>query len=143
MSLDFIELLKINIEKSYHPLVAELFEKITLYDLEIISATSRQIESGQFEITVDIEARKFYADKFGEESMQRFQDEIQIGLFNKPPTTGEFSEQHIIELKNAKLHSEKTQLKMLVEQRPMFIELDPLFHFIERDRQDNVFSLAE
>lgn len=142
-SLDFIALLRNNIEERYHPLVVDLFEKITLYDLEIIDALVTPLEDGRFQVTVDVEIRKLYADKFGEETVQPFDDEIEIGLFSASLSSDRFSEQHILQMETVKVSSEKTQLKMIVTERPKFVAIDPFFHFIERERENNVMSLSE
>ncbi|MEP1742806.1 MAG: M1 family aminopeptidase [Kangiellaceae bacterium] len=142
-SLDFIALLKNNIEERYHPLVVDLFEKITLYDLEIIDALVTPLKDGRFQVTVDVKTRKLYADKFGEETVQPFDDEIEFGLFSASPSSDKFSEQHILQMETVKISSEKTQLKMIVTERPKFVAIDPFFHFIERERENNVMSLSE
>ena len=52
----------------HEQLIADLFEKITLYDVKVTEAKSSKPPDGRWEVTLEVDARKLYADGKGKET---------------------------------------------------------------------------
>ena len=60
-------------------LIKDLFEDITLFSNRTLDATAVKRTDGQYDITVNVEARKFKADATGKETEVPVDDWIDIG----------------------------------------------------------------
>ena len=65
-------------------LLKDLFEDITLFSNRTLEATARKRADGRYDVTIEIEARKFKADAQGDETEAPLDDWIEIGAFAKP-----------------------------------------------------------
>ena len=68
----------------YQYLIKDLFEDITLFSNRALQATARRRADGKYDVTLDIETRKFKADAKGNETEVPVDDWIEIGAFAKP-----------------------------------------------------------
>src|SRR5260370_905052 len=65
-------------------LIKDLFEDITLFSNRTIEATAQKRPDGKYDVTINVEARKFKADDKGNETEVPVNDWIDIGAFAKP-----------------------------------------------------------
>jgi hypothetical protein len=65
-------------------LITDLFERIALYDLKVEGPRAVKRADGRWEVTVPVEAVKFYANGTGEEREAPLSHLIEIGLL--PPS---------------------------------------------------------
>jgi aminopeptidase N len=65
-------------------LIKDLFEDITLFSNRTLSATATKRADGQYDVSIEVEARKFKADGNGNETEVPVNDWIDIGAFTKP-----------------------------------------------------------
>ena len=61
-SRSLIEILKAEAGPQYEALIADLFERITLYDFRVRTASAEELPDGRFRTTIDVSAAKYYAD---------------------------------------------------------------------------------
>ena len=64
-------------------LITDLFEKITLWDLKVDNAAIATREDGKYDVTLNIEAAKFYADGEGQQEETPLDMLIDIGVFSE------------------------------------------------------------
>jgi len=120
---------------SMNYLVADLFEKITLYENKIISATYKKMSNGNFEIDLDIETIKFYADSLGNQTEAPMKDYIYVALMDKE---GEayYYEKHLFT-------SAVSTIQIITDQVPDKAGIDPYLVLIDRETENNVCKVKE
>jgi ABC-2 type transport system permease protein len=123
-------------------LITDLFERITLYDLKAAGPEARRRPDGKWEVTVPVEARKFYADAEGAEKEAPLADRIEIGLFTAEPGSGAFDRRHIILMQRQPIRSGRQVLKFVVDRKPLYAGVDPYNFYIDRNSSDNLVSVS-
>ena len=93
-------------------LIADLFERITIYDLKAPQARSMRNADGSWTTIVDVEARKFYADGKGVETAAPLAEAIEIGLFKARPGDGAFDAADVLAMERSSLRSGKQQVRI-------------------------------
>lgn len=84
-------------------LITDLFERITLYDLKAGEPKAVKRADGKWNVTVPVEAKKFYANGKGEEKEAPLGELIEIGLFDAEP----FERKDVIRIERQKVRSGK------------------------------------
>lgn len=124
-------------EKSY---IQNLFAQITLYDLRATEASSKETESGDYEINFTVNALQFSADGKGQETEQAFKEQVEIVLFSEDPN--DFTaDNKIIYNQQHELVSGQNTIKIIAKEKPSYIGVDPFVRFIDRDTGNNVIKL--
>ncbi|MEM7646631.1 MAG: M1 family aminopeptidase, partial [Pseudomonadota bacterium] len=57
-SLDFMSLLRSQTEKKYHPIIAEIFEKIVLFQNRPLNASYKKLANGKYQVNVTVSCKK-------------------------------------------------------------------------------------
>jgi len=122
-------------------LIADLFERITLYDLKVTDASTRKDAKGWVTI-MTVSANKYYANGKGEETKAKLDEPIEIGLFTARPGLGEFSERNVIVLDRRELRSGVQRLTVRSAAKPLFVGVDPYNFYVDRNSDDNVFAVG-
>ncbi len=118
-------------------LIADLFQRITLYDLKVTDAASRQVADG-WETTLTVAADKFHADGKGVDTRVKLAEPIEVGLFTARPGIGAFSATNVVLLARQPIRSGTQKLTLKSKARPSFAGVDPYNFFIDRNGDDNV-----
>ena len=121
-------------------LVEDLLRNITLYDLKVEEAESRQLPSGDWETVMTVEATKFYADGEGGETEAPLLDQIEIGAFTARLGLGAFDNSNVLLMERRAIESGKQQVRIITKERPEFVGVDPYNKYIDRNSDDNVFE---
>ena len=120
--------------------IADLFERITLYDLKMLSAEVEETSDGKFAVTMTVSAGKFEANGDGRETEGSVDEYIDIALFTGDPedisgdTTVLYNQKH-------KLISGENTITVTVDEKPAYVGVDPFVKMIDRDSGDNVIKL--
>ena len=122
-------------------LITDLFERITLYDLKAVAPQATQRPDGKWEVTVPVEARKFYADADGAEEDTPLEDRIEIGLFTAEPGSGAFDSRDVILMQREPITSGRQVLNFVVDEKPLYAGVDPYHYYIDRNSADNVVAV--
>src|SRR4051794_1639675 len=118
-------------------LITDLFEKITLYDLKVKSASTRKDATG-WTTTLTIGADKYYANGKGDEKRTKLAEPIEIGLFTTRPGLGAFSQKNVIMMEQRPLRNGDQQIVLHSAAKPTFAGVDPYNFYIDRNSDDNV-----
>lgn len=140
-SKDFIGYLRAEAGPKYDSLITDLFEKITLYDLKAVSASSAKRADGKYEVTLAAEAHKYYADGKGKETEAAMNEAVPIGAFLVEPGKKGFDRSKILYMDNKVIHSGKQTLHLILNRAPAFAGIDPYNEWIDRNSDDNVTSV--
>ncbi len=136
-TLDLLKYLKAEIPQSGHDFVDDLFKKITIFDLKMKSATAKKLDNGHYELTLVVEAKKFYAEGHGEETEVELSDKFDIGIFSENPDKTKGSE-HVLYFKKHEIQKGQNSLKIEVDQLPEYAGVDPYIKMIDRNSDDNM-----
>jgi ABC-2 type transport system permease protein len=123
-------------------LITDLFERITLYDLEVDNPTAVKRPDGKWDVTVPINAKKMYADAHGKETVTQFNERIEVGLFTAEPGLDAFSASNVLLMERHPIRSGKQVLKFVTSVRPTFAGVDPYNFYVDRDSEDNVGGVS-
>jgi aminopeptidase N len=142
-SVDLIALLREEAKTPEHQaLITDLFERITIYDLKVQEPKAVMRAGGRWEVTVPVEAKKFYAGGKGEQKEAPFDDAIEIGLFTAEPGAGAFDKKDVIHMRRQKVRSGKQVFRFVTERKPTHAGVDPYNFYIDRNSRDNVGSVT-
>lgn len=142
-SVDFVAALRAEAKTPEHQaLITDLFERITLYDLQAVGPKARHRADGKWEVTVPVEAHKFYADAEGAEKEAALADRIEIGLFTAEPGSGAFDRRNVILMERRPIKSGRQLLKFVVDRKPLYAGVDPYNFYIDRNSADNVAGVS-
>ncbi|MFN3388368.1 MAG: ABC transporter permease/M1 family aminopeptidase [Allosphingosinicella sp.] len=143
-SLDLVAALRAEAKRPEdQALITDLFERIALYDLKAAAPQARRRADGKWEVTVPVEARKFYADAQGAETEAPLADRIEIGLFTAEPGGGAFDRRHVLLMQRQPIRSGRQVLTFVVDRKPTHAGIDPYNLYIDRNAADNVAPVQE
>jgi len=137
-TLDFLKILKEEAGPEHDGLIADLFEKITIFDLEAEDAKIEERDDGKFDVTLTYKAKKFYADGEGRETEADIYIPIDIGVFLKSPADGKFSKDDVLYLAKHKIDPSNPVITITVDQKPGYAGIDPYVKLVDRDADNNV-----
>jgi hypothetical protein len=113
--------------------------KIALYENRILKATAQKISGDEYEVTLQVKARKMYADEKGNEAeATNTHDYIDIGIFAEEKTekNGKKLTQPLY-LKKQQFKNGDHTLKIRVKGKPVKAGIDPYNQLIDRIPEDN------
>ena len=116
------------------PLINDLFERITLFDLRAVSAAARRLPDGQQEIELVVSAKKLHADGAGNESNAAFNAPLDIGVLD--------SAGKVLLIEKRPVQTGENRFKLIVRGEPGKAGIDPLNKLIDRDTGDNLVSVT-
>ena len=124
-------------------LIADLLERITIFDIKATEARTRQLADGRYETLVTGSVDKFYADGQGKETRSKpWSDSIDVGLFAARSGIGSFSKVDVDLFEQRNLRSGQQQLRFISKRRPAFAGIDPYNKYIDRNSDDNVVAVT-
>jgi aminopeptidase N len=142
-SLDVIQALRAEAKTpEQQALITDLFERITLYDLKVAEPTAVRRADGKWDVSVPVEAKKFYADGKGVEKEARLAEPIEIGLFTAEPGRGAFDAKNVIRMERQPIRSGNQVLKFVTDRKPTHAGVDPYNFYIDRNSADNVKAVG-
>ncbi len=115
--------------------LADLFERITLYDLRATSATMHEVEPGVFDVEIGYAAKKFSADENGKEEERPIDDDIQFGVADDKHVPLATERRHV--------DAAEGKVTLRVHGAPVEAGIDPTNLFIDRKPEDNVMRIEK
>jgi aminopeptidase N len=135
---DFLADLRTEAPADKQRLITDLFEKITLYDLKAVKATSKRRPDGLYDVTLEVSGAKLYADGKGKETGAPLDESFDIGLFAKEPGRADFTAKDVILFQHLPVHSGPQTFHFIVARAPAFAGVDPYNKAIDRNSEDNL-----
>lgn len=134
-SLDLYAELRAVTPPSLYPLLSDLFETITLWNVKTQSAAAHRLPDGKYEVTLEVMAQKLRADGIGVETAVPMNDLVDVGIFASDKNEPLYLTRH-------RIHSGMQTLRIIVPQKPSRAGVDPDGKLIERVREDNVVKVT-
>jgi hypothetical protein len=134
-SLDLLRHLRAATPDSLQGLVEDLFETVTLWDLEATRAEGTELPDGRYEVHLTVGAQKVRAGPLGDETPQPIDDLVEIGVYGR-------DEDEPIYLRKERFTGAPRTFRIIVDERPLRAGIDPLHKLIDRDVEDNVVDVT-
>lgn len=116
-------------------LITDMFEKITLYENKVDTATYEVLKNGKFKVNVKVQAHKFYADSIGNQTEVALNDYIYIALLGENDNKL-YYEKHLFK-------NNKQEFELIVDEIPVKAGIDPFVILIDRNKADNIKEIIK
>jgi aminopeptidase N len=142
-SIDLIQALRAEAKTPQHQaLITDLFQMIAVYDLTASEAKASRRPDGKWDVTLTVDARKYYADGKGNETQAPLSEMIEVGLFTSEPGLAAFDQKNVIHMEPHQIRTGKQLIKLVARKKPTFIGVDPYNFYIDRKSDDNVVPVT-
>jgi ABC-2 type transport system permease protein len=138
-SLDLYRELKAVIPQSLHYLLADLFEANTFWELATQRVTAKQTETGAWQVTLDVKARKVVVDTSGVETEVPMDDLIEVGVFTAAKAAGPGEPLY---LQMHRMRSGEHRITVMVASKPARAGIDPRNLLIDVEGDDNLKEIT-
>lgn len=142
MSTALVAALRAEATPDVQPLITDLFERITLWDMKASDPKVTRRSDGRFDVALTVTAHKRYADGQGKETEAPLAQAIDVGLFSAEPGRGAFSAKSVIALERRPIRSGVQRVNLTVATAPTWVGVDPYNTFIDRNSDDNVVAVG-
>lgn len=137
-AVDLVQYFRAEAPPEYQQLITDLFERITLYELETREATVTRRPDGKYAVKLTLAAQKLYNDGRGDEKPAPIDDWIEIGVFTG--TTDDALGKTLFAEKRRFTKPVQT-FEIVVDEKPGRAGIDPLNKLIDRNPRDNTKAL--
>jgi hypothetical protein len=134
-TLDLYRELQAITPDTLHYLLHDLFEVNTFWDLKTEKVTAQQTREGNWQVTLEVHARKDVIDEMGNETHVPMNDWIEIGVFTAPEKEKDLDK--VLYLQKHRLRTGKQTITVTVPQRPTRAGIDPNNLLIDVKMYDN------
>ncbi len=130
-SHDLIADLRTQAGPKYQNLITDFFDRITLFDTRMESATARKLRDGQYRVTLRAHAAEYYASGKGKETRVKLDIPIEIGVFAKA-RDGEEQDEKPLYLAKYPVKDGDSTISVIVSGKPYQAGIDPFNELIDR-----------
>jgi ABC-2 type transport system permease protein len=132
-----VEALRAQTPPELQYLIDDGFNRIVLYDNKTLSASSKKLPDGRYQVRLEVQARKVQADGNGVETSMPLADYIDIGVFK-----GLKDEEQPLYMRREKITQERQTFTIVVNERPTRAGIDPYNKLIDRIPDDNMIDVS-
>ena len=143
MSTALVAALRAEATSDVQPLITDLFERITLWDLKATDPKVTRRADGRFDVAMTVVAHKFYANGQGKQTETPLDEAVDVGLFTAEPGRGVFSAKSVVLLEPRRIRSGMQRLSFTVSTGPTWVGIDPYNTHIDRNSDDNVVAVTK
>jgi aminopeptidase N len=140
---DFIRIVKDESGHKYDALIDDLFDRITLYDLKATGATWVKRHDGRYDVTLTVDAHKYYADGKGKQTEAKMAEDVNIGIFTLKPNAAGFGKGNVLKYAPMRIISGTQTLHLVTDAPPKFAGIDPYNMWIDRNSDDNTVEAGQ
>jgi aminopeptidase N len=135
---DFLKLLRQEAGPGHDAIIADLLEKITLLDVKITEASAVKRPDGRYDVTLQVEAHKQYADGQGRETEAPLDEPFEVGVFSAEPGKKDFRADSVLRFERLPVKTGVQTIQLVVDREPSFAGVDPYNKRIDRNSDDNL-----
>jgi len=122
-------------------LIRELFEEMVLYSNRTLAATAKKRADGKFDVTIEVESRRFQADDKGAEKETQAAGRIEIGAFAKPDKGKKYG--RTLYRGQVAMTSGKSSHTFITAEMPDKAGIDPFLLLVDRVPDDNLKTVTQ
>ena len=134
-SLDLYRELQAVTPESLRPLLADLFERNTFWELEAKTATATQTGAGAWQVSLDVRARKVVVDENNVETEIPMDDLIEVGVFAGDDARGL---RETLYLQRHRINSGAQRITVTIPRQPARAGIDPRRLLFDVEGEDHV-----
>lgn len=135
-SIDAIEEFEKQTPDSLKYIIKDLFYDITLYDNRTLNASAKKLDNGKYEVTIQLESKKYKADELGKETEVPINDYIEIGAFAAPEKGKKYGKSLYRQL--VRITKKDNTFTFITDEMPDKAGIDPNSLMIDRMPKDNL-----
>ncbi len=135
VSYALVDALRDETPPQYQYLIQDLFYDITLFSNRTLSASAKKRADGKYNVTIQVDAKKFKADEKGQEREVPVNDWIEIGAFAKPPKGKKYGK--TLYRDRVLMQTGAATYTFTVDEAPDKAGIDPFLLLIDRVPDDN------
>ncbi|UXH77719.1 ABC transporter permease/M1 family aminopeptidase [Roseateles amylovorans] len=135
---DFLRILRAEAGPQHQALITDLFEKITLLDVKVSQAKAVKRADGKYEVSLVVEAKKFYADGKGKETEAPLAEPFDLGVFSAEPGRPGYTAASVLSFTQQQIRTGTQTLRLVVDRPPSWVGVDPYNKRIDRNSEDNL-----
>lgn len=136
-AVDLVKALQAETPDELKSIYHDLFEQVTLYGNRVVSARTKPLSDGRYEVEMEIDCHKFVADETGVEAEVQMKNElIELGAFAAPARKRRYGE--TLYRQSVRVDSGLSTHRFIVDQLPAEVGVDPFLLLIDRIPDDNV-----
>lgn len=140
VSYNMVDLFRQQTPDSLQSVITDQFERITIFNNRATSASAKKRSDGQYDVTVEVQAEKFYADSLGRETPTKLNDLIDVGVYGKP---AEGKKQGtLLVVRRERMRQKNGKYTFLVKQEPFEAGIDPINFLVDRVPDDNLKRIS-
>ena len=159
-SIEFVDMLRPRVPDSLQYLVKDLFETVTIYDNSVKTAKVKPLANGKYEVEMEFLVSKYRTDPTGKKSYEDtkgtalafkngkstvqslpLQDYIDLGIYGEQKEKDGFKIDHPIYAKRIKVDKINNKVKVVVDEKPVEVGIDPNNKLVDTDSNDNRFKI--
>jgi aminopeptidase N len=125
----------------HQQLITDLFEKITLYDVKVTEVAAAKRPDGRWDVTLEVDARKLYADGKGAETEAPLEEVFEVGAFDVEPGRKGYDKASVIAVERVPLRSGRQTVRIVADREPKVAGIDPFNKRVDRNSEDNLKAL--
>jgi ABC-2 type transport system permease protein len=134
-----VDALRDETPEQYKYLIKDLFDDITLFSNRTLSAKAAKQADGKYEVTIEVESKKFKADDQGNETEVPVSDLIEIGALAKAEKNHRYG--NVLYRQVVKITGGKQAFQFTIPEKPYEAGIDPMQMLIDRVPSDNLKKL--
>jgi hypothetical protein len=138
-SLDLYRELQAVTPDSLQGLLSDLIERNTFWELQATGASVQQSASSEWQVTLDVAARKVVVDTAGAETVMPMDDLIEIGVY--APAEDHESPGRPLYLAMHRIRTGSQTITITVRERPRRAGIDPRHLLIDMRPSDNLVDV--
>lgn len=138
---DFLALLREEAGPQHAALIEELFERITLLDLKATNARATQRADGRWDVSFEVQAKKFLADGHGKETEVPLEGTFEVGAFAVEPGRKGYDAKAVLAVERRTVKTGTQTVTLTLATRPAFVGIDPFNTRIDRNSEDNLVKV--
>jgi hypothetical protein len=138
-SLDLYKELKAVTPDSMKYALTDLFETITLWNVQVKAADAQRVGPGQYRVTMEVQGKKVRADSMGRETETSMSDFIEIGVYSGADVRSPLGAP--LYLKRHRIPSGSETITLMVKGQPGRVGVDPRRMLIQRSNEGKVVAL--
>jgi hypothetical protein len=137
-SMEFVNAMREATPDDLKPIIADLFETITLFDDRAVEATYRETADKKYVVKIKVLAKKLRADGLGAEKEVPIDDWVDIGVLS-----GKINNPKVLFLEKRRITRPETEFEITVNEPPTLAGIDPFNKLIDRRPDDNTVSVSQ
>ena len=107
----------------------------------LFAPTATKRPDGRWDVTLPVDAAKFYADGKGKETPTLLAEPMLVGLFTAEPGRGSFDKRNVLLTRTVPVRGGRQVLRFVTAAKPTHAGIDPYNHYIDRNSGDNVAAV--